>query len=150
MCLIIDTSKIALFLADPWGAPHRPIARWLSAGNGSVAIGGPLRVELERVGEARRQIREWIRAGRAAVVSDEAVSAEATVVAATGRCRSNDVHVIALARVSGARVLYTGDRLLATDFKDRRILTGPAGQVFRTETDSRHLRHTRACRRFRK
>ena len=33
-------------------------------------------------------------------------------------CASNDYHILALARVTGARLLYTQDRKLIADFKD--------------------------------
>ena len=38
--------------------------------------------------------------------------------------RSNDPHVLALARVSGARLLYAEDGDLMTDFKDKRFVGG--------------------------
>ena len=48
-------------------------------------------------------------------------------------CRSNDAHVIALARVSGARLLFTNDRELQSDFKNRQILGGNIYTTLRSE-----------------
>jgi hypothetical protein len=58
-------------------------------------------------------------------------------------CRSNDLHVIALALVSGARTLATDDKALTDDFTDARIIKSPRGSVYRTPIKHRHLlRHT--------
>ena len=53
-----------------------------------------------------------------------------------GVCQSNDQHVIALAIVSGARLLYSNDRRLQRDFKDRRLID-PPGKVYSTRRGKR-------------
>ena len=47
-------------------------------------------------------------------------------------CSSNDKHVLALARASGARLLYTHDQKLAKDFKNKKLINNPRGSVFQT------------------
>jgi len=53
---------------------------------------------------------------------------------------SNDLHVLALARVSGARLLYSEDRKLQRDFT--KILRG---KVY-SKVDHQHLFKKRLCR----
>ena len=49
-----------------------------------------------------------------------------------GECASDDEHVIALARVSGARLLFTNDGDLQADFKNPGIINGPRGVIYTT------------------
>lgn len=44
--------------------------------------------------------------------------------------RSNDEHVLALALVSGARLLVAHDRRLRRDFRNPSIISGPRGNVY--------------------
>ena len=76
---------------------------------------------------------------------NEQVLEQERVVVETGHCQSNDHHVIALARVSGARVLFTEDKALMRDFGDLRLLR-PKGKVYRRPSHSRLLVHRRGCR----
>ena len=45
---------------------------------------------------------------------------------------SDDPHVLALAEVSGARLLYTNDRDLQQDFRDHKIINNPRGNIYTT------------------
>ena len=49
-----------------------------------------------------------------------------------GSCRSNDQHVIALAQLSGARLLYSNDRNLNHDFVNPELVPQPTGRVYTT------------------
>lgn len=51
---------------------------------------------------------------------------------------SNDGHIIALAIVSGARVLFSRDQPLHTDFTDAALINNPRGRVYQNNTH-RHL-----------
>ena len=50
-------------------------------------------------------------------------------------CKSNDPHIIALAQVSGARLLYSNDKNLRDDFKDTKLVNG--GKIYSTLQDKR-------------
>ena len=52
-----------------------------------------------------------------------------------GRCHSNDTHVIALAQITGARLLYSNDKDLHEDFKNKRLIDEPRGKVYSTNED---------------
>ena len=68
-------------------------------------------------------------------------------------CRSNDTHVIALAQISGARLLYSNDKDLHVDFKNKRLIDEPRGKIYSTNEDknftyshARLLRDRNLCR----
>ena len=68
---------------------------------------------------------------------NEAVNARTEKLRQRDMCRSNDEHVLALALVSGARLLYTNDAALIADFKDREIVVNPRGKVYTTAVHNR-------------
>lgn len=49
-----------------------------------------------------------------------------------GEIRSNDTHVLAIAIVSGARLLYSRDKKLRTDFTNRNVVSEPQGRLYNT------------------
>ena len=104
---------------------------WLDSSRGVLVIGGGLRREL---GEYRR-FQVWLETavqfGRARQIDDTQVDNE-TGVLETQDIRSDDPHVLALARISGARLLFTNDRDLQRDFGDRRIIGGTHGRIYTT------------------
>ena len=59
--------------------------------------------------------------------------------------KSNDLHVIALARISGARLLYSDDKKLRKDFKNKHLVNSPRGKVYSKE-DHQHLLDQNLCR----
>ena len=68
---------------------------------------------------------------------DEDVNDRAEALRRNDICTSNDEHVIALALVSGARLLYTNDQALIDDFKNRDIVAGPRGKIYTTARNDR-------------
>ena len=76
-------------------------------------------------------LRQAVQAGRARILDDNEVNAATSAVLADGVCQSDDPHVIALARISGTRLIYTNDNDLEGDFK--RLI--PKGIVFTTKQD---------------
>ena len=99
-------------------------------GAGRLVVGGKLKAELWKVSA----VKEWLdilRAnGRLRQVNDSLVGQ--TEKDLGEYCRSDDPHVIALACVSGARLLYTNDSALIEDFKNPRLLS-PRGRVYTTD-----------------
>ena len=61
---------------------------------------------------------------------DEEVEDRANELRRRKACTSDDTHVLALALVSGARLLYPNDAALIKDFKNRRIVANPGGKVY--------------------
>lgn len=134
MCAILDASAVAdVFRPEASGAAGA-FYEWITMGRGSLVVGGKLREELWTASEDfRKWYPEAVRNGRVRRVDDDRVSAVTAEVATTGHCRSNDQHVIALAQVSGARLLYANDGKLQTDFGNRMLISRPRGKVYSTK-----------------
>ena len=133
MCAIVDNDVGGEVFGDNPPEAAGYFLNWLNNANGAkLAIGGKLRDELCQ----NRKILAWLSnallRGRALSFDDERVNNETESLRERNICRSNDVHVLALAKISGARLLYTKDIDLEADFKDRRIIDGVRGRVYTT------------------
>ena len=95
-------------------------------------VGGELLRELSGYSNFTDWLPGAIRSGRVTVISDQAVDTETESLRAERNCRSNDEHVLALARLSGARLLFTNDNDLQDDFRDRSIIGGVQGRIYTT------------------
>ena len=132
MCVILDNNVLFEVFGDGRPPAGAGFFDWINSGGGRLIAGGKLLEELGR----RENFSVWwqqaVLAGLATRVDDDAVCRETTRLATQGTCRSNDEHVVALALVGGARLLYTNDRKLQLDFKDRELIDGPPGKVYST------------------
>lgn len=146
MCLVVDANAASKMFSQP---PHEaavPATKWLLVDNGRLVIGGLLSRELRRIEYAWRTLAELKRAGRAIDCGALRVEQETTAVESTGLCVSNDAHVIALARISGARVLFSEDRDLHRDFTNPELISSPRGRVYQNASHKRLLKHDSSCR----
>ena len=134
MCAIIDTNVYhEVFSTGSQSSAGKYFYDWLMRRNGGTLVsgGGHLR-ELNRIADFKRVFAERLQAGRARRIPDETVDAETDTLRSQVICDSNDEHVLALARVSGARLLFTNDDALQDDFRNRRIVGGTRGRVYTT------------------
>ena len=143
MCVIVDANVASRFFSDPVDPELQPLWDWIASGRGLLVAGGRLLEELFEVGDARRLLRNWERAKLARFIPSDEVEAETTLV--EGECASNDAHVIALARLSGARRLCSNDRLLHQDFGNLALINNPRGRVYQNRTHTRLLNHDGPC-----
>ena len=152
MCVIIDANLASLVFSTPPDPDFVPVLSWLydTDADGCLVYGGRLTQELLMLSGTWRPLVQLLRAGRAILVPCEKIAAEEARVESLRLCRSNDAHVIALARVSGARVLCSKDRTLHQDFKNRQLISNPRGQVYQAKEHAHLLRHSQSCRRVRK
>lgn len=113
--------------------------RWLNNGNGRLVVGGKLLKELSRSEKFKKWFYAALRPTVANVrrISKQDVDRETEVLQSLGGCRSDDEHVLALARVSGARLLFTNDRDLQEDFRDPSLINSGSGRG-RVYTTRRH------------
>ena len=132
MCAIVDANVAhEVFGAD------RPEAgvkffEWINSGNGHLVAGGKLLKELNRT-SAREWARQALNAGLIRNVPETHVDARMEELRNEGAIRSDDPHVLALAQISGARLLYSNDRALQQDFKSRRMIDNPPGKIYSTD-----------------
>lgn len=124
MPLIVDANRAGDFCTPVCGHAGK-IVRFLTTRAAKLVVGGKLTQELCKNANFRTFLLEMQRVG--SLISVEAAKCEAEI-SELRSYKSNDPHVLALARVSGARLLYTDDRDLMTDFKDRALIC-PRGKV---------------------
>lgn len=147
MCVIIDACVRDLVFSPQPHEDARPVLDWIERGPGRVAYGGKkLCDELFKSRHATRRLKVWKQAGRAYEFPQTIVDAEDTRVKALGLARSNDTHIIALARVSGARTLYSADGALHADFKNPQLVNDPRGTIYQRSDHAQLLVHTASCR----
>jgi hypothetical protein len=142
LCVIIDASVAGLAFSVPPHADFAPVWHWIKNRGGKLVIAGRLSNELSG---ARRLISQLWKAGLALGPPKEEVDKEEQVVRKSAMCRSNDSHIIALARVSGARVLCTNDGDLEADFKNRELVPNPRGGIYKNASHKSLLKHNRIC-----
>ena len=137
MCAIVDANVGHEVFGDTQSEAGRYFLDWLNRTNGgTLVIGGKLREELCSNNNFLRWLRTAVRLGRALNFDDQEVDAETESLRAEGICSSNDEHVLALARLSGARLLFTNDQALQGDFRNRAIVGGVRGRIYTTRERS--------------
>jgi len=132
MCAILDANVVhEVFKVDDHDA-GKQFLKWLNT-RGRLVVGGKLTGEIS---EGSEKFRKWARIarikGRMRIVDDNKVTQREKDLMEAGNCQSNDTHIIALAQVSGARLLYSNDRALQQDFKNKKLLDHPRGKVYST------------------
>jgi hypothetical protein len=150
MCLIVDTNLAAVIFSVPPDKDFLPIIDWLmsSKKDGKLVVGGKLAHELSRVNAVRRFVKALQQAGRVRIIPSGSTEVEAEQI--NDLCESNDAHIIALARVSGARILCSHDEDLHKDFTNPSLIANPRGHIYQNSKHSHLLQlygHTEACRR---
>jgi hypothetical protein len=142
VCLIIDANVAHRVLLRNDDEDFKYVHSYLFSiryPNGKLMFGGRLAEEYFRIAAVRRIVLELNRAGRAIRVQDDLVNNEEAVVCGLGYCRSNDEHIIALARVTGVRLLCSLDQDLHADFTNGHLVSKPRGRVYQYATHRRLL-----------
>ena len=131
MCAIVDASVAGKLFSSEHRDADKKFFNWINSGKGRLVVGGQLLEELNKTA-IRRWVRQAIIAGLITRVSKSRVKERETGLLNQGLCKSDDPHVIALAQVSGARLLYSNDKNLQADFKNKDLLSNPRGKVYST------------------
>lgn len=103
-----------------------------------LVLGGRLEDEYYGHHRLKKVFLELIRAGRLVKFPRPVVDTEENHIARNFIIRSNDPHVLALARISGARILCSRDQPLHADFTDKRLVDNPRGKVWQSDSHN-HL-----------
>ena len=117
MCAIVDAN-----VRDEVFGANRPDAgvffyKWLLKKGKLIVGGSKLWSELGGSRNFDRRLSELQKAGRTKHIPDETVDEEAAQLHKQSQCESDDWHIIALAKLSMARLLYSNDLALHQDFK---------------------------------
>ena len=129
MCIIVDNNKFGDFLADPTHEDFVPIRKWLDRGAGSIVYSTD-RKFAEIPGRAKAKLARYFQAGKARRIPGNLFAHDEHDLKARADVRSDDPHVLALARATGVRLLYTADGKLMSDFKNKDIIDRPRGKVY--------------------
>lgn len=146
MCIIIDTNQIVKFFNQPEHEDMKPVHRWIkNSGRLMYSTGDKFDHELNNL--AKPKLQELSDAGLAVHVSDKSVSDEANRLRDSNlRIKSKDYHVLALARVTKTRLLFTRDQKLHADFKNRNVIPTKGGTIYQNKSHKGLLEKS-ACKR---
>ncbi len=136
MCAIIDSNVVAEAFGNNQTPAGEAFRKSVDQGKIRLVVGGELVDELDK----NKSFRKWrataMQYGRVFTAGREQVAPATTRLREAQSCVSNDEHVIALAQVTGARLLFSNDEKLHSDFKNRQLIDGPRGRVYSTLTNS--------------
>ena len=134
MYAIVDNNVAGLLFGDPKERPEAAtkFREYIDNGRLKLVAGGRLVEELGESNRVKRWLAEGVNGGTARIVPKHKVDEVEQRLIQEGKFKSDDPHVLALALVAGARLLYTHDDALADDFKDPNLIRGLRGKVFRT------------------
>jgi rRNA-processing protein FCF1 len=149
VCVIVDADVAPMVFSNDSANEFQPVFEWLIGKHDArIVVGGKLLRELYKIERARRLIIELNKLGRVYQVQSTVITEEEKVLRDMGCCRSNDICVIAVARISGARILCSNDGLLQQDFKNLSFIR-PKGKVYSRHSHRRLLGHTSSCKKVR-
>ena len=147
MCLIVDINVAeAVFLRndDPNFREVHKLLFTRTSQPVHLVYGGKLTEEYMKNRDVFRLLRVLDQAGRTRTVSNKLIEAECAVLSKLASCKSNDTHILALARVGKVRLLCSNDQALRDDFRNKTILDSPRGKVYSNPSHNRLL--TQFCK----
>ena len=132
MCVILDTSARDNVFGQRRTAAGKQFFEWLETRQARLVVGGKLAKELAKSRAFEKWAEVAVSDGRITNFGKSEVEKETHILSENWAGKSNDQHVIALARVSKARILYANDQPLCDDFKDTALITQPRGKIYPT------------------
>lgn len=146
MCVIIDVHLSHMCLCGSPTNDFRPLMNWVEGRHGSLAIGGHLTEELTGNNNVRRYLLRLEQMGKVMKYRDDSIIREQSRLENAGGYVSDDPHILALAIVSGARVLCSHDQDLHTDFRNAQLINQPRGSIYQNATHNHLLRNPNPCK----
>ena len=150
MCAIVD-ANVANEVFGPNPTPAGEMFfNWLNKGSNRLVVGGKQLEELETGSpNFRHWAREVARSGNMKILNEGRVLEMTARIERERRHTSDDPHVLAVARLSSARLLYSNDADLQRDFKNKQLIDDPRGKVYSTTRENKDftITHRRLLRR---
>ena len=136
MCAIVDENVVGIVFGSGQGRPEAATKFFdrIDSGKLKLVVGGRLTQQLCTHTNFKEWLDEAVQSGTARTVSSREVHEEEALLTGSGGCRTNDEHVLALARVGGARLLNTNDLVLMNDFKNQQLVPRPRGKIHSSRT----------------
>ena len=137
MCAIVDANVVHEVFGSNLPQAGERFFGWIEKGSLRFVAGGKQLEEIEQGSEAfRKWASEAIGAGKMRVINKVEVDAKTREIENDGGYVSNDPHILALAQVSGARLLYSNDADLQEDFGNKDLIDQPRGKVYSTRENN--------------
>lgn len=133
MCAIVDVNVVHQGIGRDRTEAGKFFLDWLLNGGILVVGGSKFESEIRRDSKFLTFVNERRQSGkvRQGIDRDE-VDAEQQRLIGLKICDSDDQHILALARVSDTRILFTNDDALQNDFRNPSIINRPRGQIYTT------------------
>lgn len=132
MCAIVDNDVVGEVFGDSDSPAGQGFFNWLNGGRGRLVVGGKL---LDELAESRN-FREWASTatlfGRMTTLNRNEVEERTRMIENEATHSSNDPHVLAVAQIGGARLLFTNDQDLGRDFRRKSLIDDPRGRIYHT------------------
>ena len=139
MCAIVDANAISeiFHLGSSGGKDARSEAgkqffEWLKTKPERLIIGGSKLKEELKIERLLIWMKGVDQEGKFLKYDDDEVDQKARELLDQNACKSDDEHIIALAQISKARLLYSHDEPLHEDFRDAKLINRPRGKIFPT------------------
>lgn len=153
MCIIVDNSVRDIVFGEKMTVSGERLRNRINDQQRKLVVGGKLVRELSEAESFRIWLVQAQLADLVLEFPDADVEARIELVKRDSKCRSNDEHVVALALLSGCRVLCANDRKLREDFRDPEIVSRPRGKLYSIDQRANDRRQyenlliwTRSCR----
>ena len=130
MCAIIDANVVGEVFGPNPSPAGEEFRAWIIKGSGRLICGGELQEELERIEDFKKWARNALNFGKMKNINDGKVRRRTAQIQKES-IQSDDPHILALAQVSGSRLLYSNDKKLHKDFKNP-ALVDPVGSIYST------------------
>lgn len=137
MCVIIDANILSDVFGKNRSEAGAKLFEWIDdpKKGGHLVLGGTkLRAESMHVSAFSVWWRNATRSGVATEINAKKIDDLEQRLIAEDSCSSDDEHIIALAKVSGARLLYSNDADLVDDFRNKgkttNLLPSPRGKSY--------------------
>jgi len=158
MCAILDANAAGRVFANRAAKAKNKSASerffdWIDSGAGNLVAGGKLLSELDEFSKFRKWRKRAAAFGRITILNENNVNEKTEQI--KSHCKSDDPHIIAVALIGKARLLYSNDGDLQEDFGDSNLVNNPRGKVYSTRrgdvftSDHRRLLNQSPCKRDR-
>ena len=138
MCMILDANMWGDFLKPT--QDMQPIHRWLKKQNGKLVYSDYQTFETELTQQQKEILKRHKQNNKARFIPEEEVQKATNQIEAKHQLKSNDTHILGLAKASQTTILCTKDQNLHKDFTN--IIRG--GKIYQKESH-KHLLSPDAC-----
>lgn len=149
MCLIVDEDVAWSACPQHKNPDFEPIKKWLESRRGILVLCKELWSKVKVNQCVQKYFYGLWQSGLAEFAKEEWVTEEMKRLERMSLC-SNDILILALARASGARTLYTKDGKLMKDFRNMAVVPRPKGKIYSGPKTAHTLSHTLSCLRKRR